>query len=320
MQYRTISGTRVSALCLGAMIFGTSVDEKTSFTILDRFVEAGGTFIDTSDNYAFWLDGATGDESETVLGHWLERTRARDHVVIGSKVGARPRTPGDRTLNDVEGLSAAAISAALAGSLERLGTDHVDVYYTHVEDRSVPLEETVETLGDLVRDGSVGALGVSNHALWRVERARGVARSQDAAAYTFLQYRYSYLQPRSDHPLPESAHVHVSNELLDYLRSEPDTALVAYSPLIMGAYTRADRPLSPAYDHPGTRARLDALTDVAAETGATPNQVVLAWMLGSEVPIVPLVGVSSLAQLDEALGAVDLHLTDGQRERLDAAR
>ena len=320
MKYRTVSGVRVSALCLGALPFGTSVDEKTSFAILDRYVDAGGTFVDTSDNYAFWLDGATGDESETVLGNWLERTGARDQVVIGTKVGARPRTPGDRTLDDVEGLSAAAIRAAFAGSLERLATDRVDIYYTHVEDRSVPLDETVETLADLVRDGSVRALGVSNHAIWLVERARAVARAQDAAAYTFLQYRYSYLQPRSDYPLPASGHVHASNELLDYVRTEPDTALVAYSPLITGAYTRSDRPLSHAYDHPGTPARLEALHEVAATTGATPNQVVLAWLLGRDVPVIPLVGVSSLAQLDEAMEAVDLELSPALRQRLDDAR
>ncbi|MGH8775617.1 MAG: aldo/keto reductase [Jiangellaceae bacterium] len=319
MKYRTISGTRVSGLCLGALPFGTSVDEKTSFAILDRFVDAGGTFVDTSDNYAFWLDDATGDESETVLGHWLERTRARDEVVIGTKVGARPRTPGDRTLDDVEGLSGAAIRAALSGSLERLGTDHVEIYYAHVEDRSVPIEETVETFAELVREGSVGALGVSNHAVWLVERARALARAEDAAAYTFLQYRYSYLQPRADHPLPESGHVHASTELLGYARSEPGIALVAYSPLIMGAYTRPDRPLPHAYNHPGTSARLAALDDVAAATGATRNQVVLAWMLGRDLPVIPLVGVSSLAQLDEALDGVDLELTADQTERLDAA-
>lgn len=319
MKYRTVAGNRVSALCLGAMLFGTRVDEDTSFAVLDRYVEAGGTFVDTSNNYAFWLDAATGDESETTLGRWLTRTGARDDIVIGTKVGARPRTPGDRTLDDVEGLSRGAIEAAIAQSLRRLGTDHVDVYYPHVEDRSVPLGETLETLGGLVSSGVVGTLGVSNHALWRLERARALSRSSGLPLYTFLQYRYSYLQPRFDVALPASAHVHVGAELLDYLRSEEDVALVAYSPLLEGSYVRADRPLPYAYDHPGTAARLDALAAVGKRTGATANQVVLAWMLSRPEPIIPLVGVSSLGQLDEAIDAVDLELSPEDLAELDAA-
>lgn len=319
MKYRTVAGNRVSALCLGAMLFGTRVDEDTSFAILDRYVEAGGTFVDTSNNYAFWLDGATGDESETMLGRWLARTGARDDVVIGTKVGARPRTPGDRTLDDVEGLSRGAIEAAIAQSLRRLGTDHVDVYYPHVEDRSVTLSETLETLGRLVRSGAVGTLGVSNHALWRLERARALSRSSGLPSYAFLQYRYSYLQPRFDVALPASGHVHVGAELLDYLRSEEDVALVAYSPLLEGSYVRADRPLPYAYDHPGTAARLAALAAVGKRTGATANQVVLAWMLSRPEPIIPLVGVSSLGQLDEAIDAVDLELSPEDLAELDAA-
>ncbi|HEU0042398.1 MAG TPA: aldo/keto reductase [Jiangellaceae bacterium] len=319
MKYRTVAGTRVSALCLGTMLFGTRIDEATSFAILDRYLEAGGTFVDTSNNYAFWFDGATGDESESTLGSWLAARDTRDQMVIGTKVGARPRRPGDRTLEDVEGLSRAAILGGIAGSLQRLGTDHVDVYYPHVEDRTVPLTETIEALAELVADGMVRTLGVSNHAVWRVDRARERARSDGHPTYTFLQYRYSFLQPRLDIALPSAAHVHVTAELLDYLRAEPGLALVAYSPLLEGAYVRADRPLPRAYDHPGTRDRLEALQAVANRRGATANQVVLAWLLARPEPTVPLVGVSSLGQLDEALDAVDLELTEADLEQLDEA-
>ncbi|MFF2949846.1 aldo/keto reductase [Kitasatospora sp. NPDC057965] len=301
---------------LGTLGFGTIVDEKTSFRLLDHFVENGGRVLDTADNYAFWLDGATGDESETVIGRWLAGRKARDRVVISTKVGARPTVPG-AGLEAAEGLSEKAVRAAVEGSLRRLGTDHVDVYWAHVEDRSVPLAETVETLADLVTSGKAGEVGASNHAVWRVERARALAG--DGPRYAHLQYRYSYLQPRFDVPLPSSAHVHVTPELLDYVRSEGDLRLWVYSPILSGGLTREDVEIGAAYDHPGTPKRLAALRAVAEETGASVNQVALSWLLDHEAGILPLVGVSKVAQLDEALGALDLTLTAEQRRTLDEA-
>lgn len=129
------SGPVVSALCLGALPFGTTVDEKTSFAILDRFVEAGGDLIDTADNYAFWAPGGTGDESESTVGRWLASRRLYDKVVISTKVGARPTVPGSG-LETAEGLSAPVIRKAAEASLRRLGTDRIDLYWTHIEDRS----------------------------------------------------------------------------------------------------------------------------------------------------------------------------------------
>jgi len=318
MRYRKLrgeAGPLASVLCLGALPFGTTVDETTSFAILDRFVEAGGTFIDTADNYSFWIDGATGDESEALLGRWLAARGARDRIVLASKVGARPEQPG-LGLEAAEGLSAKAIHAAIDGSLRRLGTDGVDVYYAHIEDRSVPIEETTGTLAELVADGKAGVLGCSNHATWRIERARAVARGRGWPVYTCIQQRYSYLRPRPGARLPEGGHVHATDELLDYVRSEPDLNLMAYTSLLFGAYTRPER-LPEHYLHPGTVARLAVLAEVAAELDATPIQVVLAWLIGGDPPITPIVGVSSVAQLDECLAAADLDLPDELRRRLD---
>ncbi|MFD9597179.1 aldo/keto reductase [Kitasatospora sp. NPDC059973] len=303
-------------IALGTLGFGTIVDERTSFEILDHFVESGGTVLDTANNYAFWLDGATGDESEEVIGRWLASRGARDRVVISTKVGARPTVPGTG-LETAEGLSDKAVRTALEGSLRRLGTDRVEVYWTHIEDRSVPLAETVDTLADLVAAGKAGEVGASNHAVWRVERARALAG--DRARYTHMQYRYSYLQPRFDIPLPSSAHVHVTGELLDYVRSEGDIRLWVYSPILSGGYTREDVEIPAAYDHPGTPRRLAALGAVAEELGVTKNQVALSWLLDHDPQIVPLVGVSRIAQLDEALGALAVTLSAEQRRRLDEA-
>ncbi|GHB95047.1 aldo/keto reductase [Streptomyces rochei] len=313
-----LSGPLVSALCLGALPFGTTVDQKTSFAILDRFVEAGGDLVDTADNYAFWAPGGTGDESERTIGRWLADRRRYDDVVISTKVGARPTVPGT-SLETAEGLSAPVIRKAAEDSLRRLGTDRIDVYWTHIEDRSVPLEETLGALDGLVGDGKVGVLGCSNHATWRTERARATSRAHGWTGYTCVQQRYSYLQPRLDIGLPEGGHVHATAELLDYVRAEPDLTLMAYSSLLSGAYTRPDKSLPAAYDHPGTGQRLTALREVAAELGATVNQVVLAWLLGGDPPVIPIVGVSSVEQLDEALGAVALELPVELRARLDHA-
>ncbi len=178
----------------------------------------------------------------------------------------------------------------------------------------------MDAFASLVEKGTVGVIGASNHAVWKVERARSIARAQDRPGYTCLQLRHSYVRPRMDVTGPD-VHVfgNVGAEVLDYVRSEPDISLWAYGPVMRGAYAHPDRPLHPAYDHPGTPARLAALREVAAEVGATPNQVVLAWLMGGDPPVIPIVGVSSVAQLDEVLAAADLELDDALRRRLDEA-
>ncbi|MEV6515493.1 aldo/keto reductase [Micromonospora chalcea] len=326
MRYRTI-GTdpatrrKVSVLSLGAMLFGTATDEATSYAILDRYVEAGGTFIDTSDNYAFWQNGGQGGESEELLGRWRRSRGVGDEVVIATKLGARPLAPGTSYVDNPEGLSAKVIRESAERSRERLGLDRIDLLYAHIEDHTVELRETVEGFAELVAEGTVGLLGASNHRAWRVERARALAAAAGLPGYEVLQYHRSYLPRRLDVPseLDRDGDVGwVGPDLLSYLRAEPQLTLVAYSPLLKGAYVRPER-LGEEYAVPATPARLEALRAVAAETGATVNQVVLAWLMGGDIPAVPLVGFSSVAQLEESLGAVDLELTPEQRTRLDTA-
>ncbi|MFD5578207.1 aldo/keto reductase [Streptomyces pseudogriseolus] len=325
MKYRTI-GTgpnrrEVSVLALGAMLFGSVTDEKTSFALLDRYVEAGGNFVDTSDNYAFWTDGGQGGQSEELLGRWRRSRGAGDEIVVATKLGARPLAPGTSYTDNPEGLSAKVIRESAERSRERLGMERLDLLYAHIDDHTVPQRETVEGFGALVAEGMVGLLGVSNQAVWRVERARALAAAAGLPGYEVLQYQHSYLRPRTDVPddlFPDGSLGHAGAELAGYLRAEPALTLVAYSPLLKGAYARPER-LPDDYDHPGTPARLAVLREVARETGATPGQVVLAWQIGHDLPILPLAGVSSLAQLEENLAAVDLELSAEQRARLDAA-
>jgi aryl-alcohol dehydrogenase-like predicted oxidoreductase len=318
------SAREVSVLSLGAMRFGTTTGEATSFAVLDRYVAAGGNFIDTSNNYLYFVNGTQGGESEALLGRWRASRGIGDEIVIATKAGARPIAPTSSFDGPREGLSRAAIREASERSRERLGVERIDLYYAHVPDQTgVPLDEQVAAFGELVADGTAGLLGLSNHWAWQVERARGIAAAAGQARADVLQYHHTYLRMRTDIPdrrfSPDGEIGAADGSILSYLRAEPGMTLVAYSPLLNGAYTRPDKELDRAYDHPGTRARLTALEQVAKETGATANQVVLAWLIGGELPVVPLIGASSVAQLDESLAAIDLELSAEQRQLLDAA-
>jgi len=309
-------GVGVSRLCLGAMALGTQQDEAASFAILDRFIELGGNFIDTANCYMFWEGDGTGDQSELLLGRWFAARGVRDEVVLATKAGRRPSFPGGG-MEHSEPLTRERIGAALEESLVRLGTDRVDLFWAHRDDRDTPLGETVAGFDDAVRAGKARMVGASNYTAWRVQQALGVAAEAGAASYTAMQNRYSYLKPRPGAVLPEGGHVHAEPSDLDFVASTPGTALLAYSSLLSGAYVK--KPLGEHYAHPGTEARLRVLDEVAAETGATRNQVVLAWLVGHGAPVVPLVGVSSVAQLEEAAAGVELKLDPGQWRRLSAA-
>lgn len=309
------TGLGVSALCLGTLNFGTTLDERQAFALLDRFTEAGGTFIDTANTYAFWVPGGTGAESEEVLGRWLASRNARDRVVLSTKVGALPDPPGAAWPECAEGLSEKVIRGQAEASMRRLGVDHLDVYLAHIEDRRTRLAETVAAFAGLVSDGLVRVAGCSNHAAWRIAAAREIARAQGLPAFSCVQQRHTYLRPRPGADF--GVNPHISDELLDYVREEPDLALLGYSVLLSGAYTRPDRPLPAEYDHPDSHRRIAALAEVADELGVTRNQVVLAWLLRGDPPVLPVLGVSSVEQLDECLGALTVELPDELRQRLD---
>lgn len=305
-------------LAFGAMSLGNRIDETTSFALLDRWVERGGAWIDTADCYAFWeAPSGLGGDAEAVLGRWFAaRPGVRDRVRISTKVGADPMV-AHQWPSSAEGLSRAAIERGVKGSLQRMGIERVELLWAHMEDRSVDLAETVAAFGQLVADGVVERLGASNHPTWRVERARRIAADAGVEPYTAVQLRHSYLHPRPGVTLPNGGHKLLTEEMIDYVRTEGDLALWAYTTQLMGAYAKPER-LQEQYDHPGTTARLAVLAEVAAEVDATPNQVVLSWLMGGDPVVVPIVGASTIAQLDEALDARELVLTDEQRARLDA--
>jgi aryl-alcohol dehydrogenase-like predicted oxidoreductase len=237
-----------------------------------------------------------------------------DQIVIATKVGARTLVPGDPSPERWQGLGARTIQEDAETSLRQLGVDRLDLYYAHIDDRSTPLAETVDAMATLAERDTVGLLGASNHATWRIERARSIARAAGRPAYQCVQQEYSYLLAQ---PGPGQLNL-ISEELIDYATSETLT-LLAYSPLLKGVYARPGEAPPAGYDHPGNQPRLAVLGEVAAELGATPSQVVLAWLMQGQPTMIPVVGASTVAQLDELLGATELHLDGDVRKRLDAA-
>ncbi|MEV0560904.1 aldo/keto reductase [Dactylosporangium sp. NPDC050588] len=300
-------------LVLGAMMFGTTIDERTSFALLDRFVERGGVWVDTADCYAFWAsESGHGGDSERVIGRWL-KARPGTTVRIATKLGAEPVEPGSWPQRRA-GLSPAAVRKAFDGSLERLGVDRVDLLWLHQEDRSVRVEDTVDALQGLAAD----RFGVSNHPAWLVERGRAHATATGGKPFDALQLNATYLRPRPGTLPPGVVHRFgvLSDEQADYAK-EHGMDVWAYTPLLSGAYDNPMKPIPDVYDHPGNTARIAALDAVAAETGAARGQVVLAWLLSHGLR--PMLGGSKVDQLDSALDGVALALSADQLARLDAA-
>jgi len=326
------TGVPVSQLALGAMQMGNATPEDDSIRILDRYLDVGGSFIDTADCYEWWgSPGSRGGESEELLGRWMRSGNHRDRIFLATKGTALPAyspdlwgpdgTPNwELARSTFAGAGANTLREALDGSLRRLGTDHVDLYYVHVDDLSTPLEETLEALADLVRSGKTRYIGWSNVRTWRMERIRQLCAQNGWPAPVALQQQHSYLRPAGG---GDAASI-VSGEQLDYLREHDDLTLVAYSPILKGSYDDAAKREShwqmAAYRGPDSDARLGALEEVAGEVGVTPNQLVVAWLLHQSRPrVIPLVGPRTSEQLENLLPALDVKLTGEQLTRLDDA-
>ncbi|NCF66527.1 MAG: aldo/keto reductase [Chloroflexi bacterium] len=303
------SDTEVSALCLGTMYFGTRQKKAKSFSLMDQYFEAGGSFFDTANIYAWWEPKGAGGESEKVVGAWMKERRNRHQVFVASKVGFGY---GDVPV----GLTADLIERECEKSLKRLGVENIDLYYAHVDDRNTSMEETLIALSRLVRAGKIRYFGASNFTAWRLEEARSVSVTNRWPEYCCVQQRYTYLRPRRGASF--SPQLAVNDDLLDYCRNR-DTTLLAYSALLSGAYTRADRDIPVEYAGADTSRRLAALKGVAKAVGSSANQVVLAWMMQSDPPVLPLIAASTEKQLQENIASLDIRLSEEQMERLNGA-
>jgi aryl-alcohol dehydrogenase-like predicted oxidoreductase len=318
MEYRNLgrSGCAVSSLALGTMTFGRETDEAGSHAQLDAFIAAGGTLIDTADVYA---DGA----SEEIIGRWLAAQPAeiRSQVVLATK-GRFPMGPGP---NDV-GLSRRHLRDALDASLRRLGVDAVDLYQVHAFDPLTPLDETLRFLDDAVTAGKIAYVGLSNYTGWQVQKVVDLAVHQGLARPVTLQPQYNLLVRE------------IEWEIVPACEST-GLGLLPWSPLgggwLTGKYTRDERPTGAtrlgenpdrgveAYDRRSTAERtwdvIDAVESIAAGRGATMPQVALSWLVDRPRVTSVILGARTLEQLEDNLGAADLHLDEEETARLDAA-
>ncbi|MFI9001734.1 aldo/keto reductase [Streptomyces sp. NPDC053541] len=303
------SDLHVFPLALGGNVFGWSADEAQSFAVLDAYVAAGGNFVDTADVYSAWAEGNRGGESETVIGRWLASRGNRSDILVATKVGAHP---------DFKGLSAATIKAAAEESLRRLGTDHIDLYYTHFDDESVPVEEIVTALDQLVKDGKVRAVAASNISPERLRASLDFAEAEGLARYVALQPHYN-LVSRETYEGP----------LLDVAR-QGGLAAVPYYGLASGFLTgkyrpgkvvdsvRAPRAAALAETERGQRV-LAALDAVAEARGAEPATVALAWLASRPTVAAPIASARTVEQLPALVAVADLELTEAELATLTEA-
>jgi len=308
MQKRRIrqSELEVAPLALGGNVFGWTADEAASFAVLDAFVDAGGTMIDTADVYSAWAPGHSGGESETVIGRWLKRSGKRDKVVIATKVGF------------MAGLAPATIAPACDASLARLGVETIDLYYQHKDDEAVPLADSLGVFDELKRSGKIRAIGLSNFTAPRVEEALALSSSRGFDRPAALQNWYNLVErEKFEGPLRDVA-------LREGLAVFPYYSLA--NGFLTGKYrskddlTKSPRGLRNIEYLEGRGARvLAALDEIAAETGAAPATVALAWTMAQPGITAPIASATSVDQARELIAALTLELTPGQVERLNAA-
>ena len=305
------SPIRIAPLALGGNVFGWTADEATSHALLDRFAAAGGTMIDTADSYNKWVPGHVGGESETIIGNWLAKSGRRKQMVIATKVGWEITA-------ERKGLRRDYILRSVEGSLKRLQTDYIDVYFSHVDDQTVPLEETLAAHDALIRAGKVRIAGCSNYTAARLKEALGVSAAKGLNRYQCLQPQFNLF----DRAMFEA-------ELQPACR-EGKVGVVPYYPLAAGFLSgryrdktqiegkaRAGRLVN--YLTPRGLRILDALDAVGKRLGATPAQVAVAWVMAQPTIAAAIASATSIAQLDELIGAMQLHLDAAARAALDAA-
>ena len=300
------SGIEVAPLALGGNVFDWTADEETSFAILDAFVDAGGTMIDTADVYSAWAPGHSGGESERLIGRWLTRSGRRNEVVIATKVGF------------AEGLAPDKVAAACDASLERLGIESIDLYYQHKDDESVPLADSLGAFERLIEAGKIRAIGLSQFTAERLDEAMETSRRLGLTAPSALQTWYNLVErERFEGELRDSALRHglavfpfyslANGFLTGKYRSKDD----------LGQSVRGLRTID-YLEGKGMRV-LEALDEVAAETGAAVATVALAWTMAQPAITAALASATSVPQLAELVEAMDLILTPEQISRLDAA-
>ena len=303
------SGLSTAPLVFGGNVFGWTADEATSHRLLDAFVDGGFNAVDTADVYSAWVPGHVGGESESVIGRWLKARGRRDDVLILTKVAMWPAQPG---------LSAANITAAVEGSLKRLQTDYIDLYQAHQDDAATPIEEALEAFDRLVKAGKVRAIGASNFSPERLSASLKTSQALGLARYETIQPKFNlHDRDEVEGPLAE-------------LATREGLGIIPYYGLAAGFLTGKYRTEADLEGRSRGRTVKQYLTarglkilaalDAAAETvGATQAQVALAWIMAHPAVTAPLASATSVAQLNELMGAARLTLPTEVIAALNAA-
>lgn len=303
----------VSPICLGTNVFGWTCDEETSFAVLDAYVAAGGNFIDTATVYSTWVPGNQGGESEAIIGRWLAARGRPDDLVIATKVGY----PGDPHMR--AGLDRENVRAGIEGSLARLGVDRIDLYYAHKDDEAIPLGEALRNLDELEQEGLVRHLAASNYTPGRLAEALDIAEAEGLARFRGFQPHFNLLERADYQGDGEDICVREHIGVAPYFTLARGFLTGKYRPGADLPQTPRAGGISQAYLNDRGWAMLAVLDEVAAAHGATPGQVALAWLMRYPGVVSPIASATSVAQVEEMMGAVGLELTDDEFARLDAA-
>ncbi|MEA2209835.1 MAG: hypothetical protein QOF54_2312 [Solirubrobacteraceae bacterium] len=295
-------------MCLGGNVFGWTIDERRSFEVLDAYAEAGGNFIDTADSYGRHGAGGAG-ESERIIGRWMKARGNRDELVVATKVGMSPDRPG---------LSAANMTAGVRDSLQRLDTDRIDLYYAHRDDEQTPLEETLETFGELIAEGAIRYAAASNYSAERLEQALSIGERDGMARYVALQPHYNLMERDYERELAPVCKRH-------------GLACVPYFALARGFLTgkyrrdgvRVDSPRAAgvidSYANERGFAVLDALERIASQRGVAVAAVSLAWLREQPTVVAPIASATSPEQVRELTASATLALAPDELAPLDEA-
>jgi len=300
----------VSGLCFGTNVFGWTADEPTAFKLLDALVYNSINFIDTADVYSRWAHGGVGGQSETIIGNWLKKSGKRDKVIIATKAGMEMAP-------DKKGLSRTYITKAVEDSLKRLQTDYIDLYQAYEDDIHTPLQETLETFTDLIKQGKVRIIGASNYNGNRLEQALNISKEHNLASYQTLQPLYN-LYDR-----------HEFETDIQPVCLENNISVITYYSLASGFLTgkyrseadlaKTKRGSNKKYFNERGFKILKGLDEVAAKHNANPAQVSIAWLLSRPTVTAPIASATSMEQLGDLLKAVELKLSDEDLKVLDEA-
>lgn len=293
---------KISCMALGTMYFGTKIDEQTAFLLLDYYHNQGGDFLDSANKYASWVPGFKGGESELLIGKWLKQKANRNEIFLATKVGFPYCSVPHSLKKDI-------IISECEKSLKRLGVETIDLYFAHVYDATTPAVEVMETFSKLKKQGKIRFAGASNYFGWQLSQANNATIGFDFDGFVCLQQRHTFLEPglRANFGTQQV----LSPEIEEYSQTQ-NLTLMAYSPLLGGAYVNPDRPIPIQYQNAANDLKINNLKQVAKDLQVSPNAVVLRWMIQASPAVIPIMTGSSEDQLKENMETFSFILNDEQ--------